>query len=286
MWFNSSIFSLLFKPRTGKDQPVTFFESKQHHQAVCGHSHDYNSFFESAECVNSFASLDDNKIVLISSFHNERALLPYWIRHHADMVDAAILIDYNSTDGSREIALRESPPSWVVLSSKHAAYNAGLATKEYLDYERIITNAWKIDLETSEFLVYRPDWLKLQLAEMNSINVTIARFPSLLMVGDSATMLRSLDARLPLVLQRPQYVIPEGARTEWQPAFGVTTQYSRYIHRHASVQYFGANRHIVVNNRTDFPDEVRFLPNGFIGKYEVRLQLFSLPVVVFRAREE
>jgi hypothetical protein len=86
-------------------------------------------------------------------------------------------------------------------------------------------------------------------------------------------MLQHLDDNLPLVLQRPQYVIPEGSRAEWQPAFGVTTQYSRYIHRHASVQYFGASRHIVVNNRTDFPDEVRFLPNGFIGKYEVRFQL-------------
>lgn len=64
------------------------------------------------------------RVMLISHFYNEAALLPYFIRHHAHMFDHAVLIDYGSTDGSAEIVRREAPLSWRVVPSTEAQFGA------------------------------------------------------------------------------------------------------------------------------------------------------------------
>jgi hypothetical protein len=39
-------------------------------------------------------------VILLSHFFNEHFLLPYWIQNHAPLFDAAVLVDYGSTDDS------------------------------------------------------------------------------------------------------------------------------------------------------------------------------------------
>ncbi|CAF2213964.1 unnamed protein product, partial [Rotaria magnacalcarata] len=93
-------------------------------------------------------------------------LLPYWIRHHASMFDMAILIDYNSTDQSLEIIRREAPTSWKVVSSRNKDFDSQLVDEEVVEYEKMHPNAWKIVLNTPEFLVHSN--LRQMLADIES----------------------------------------------------------------------------------------------------------------------
>ena len=65
------------------------------------------------------------KVMLITHFYNEEFLLPYWIRHHASMFDHAVLIDYGSTDNSRQIIQDLAPSTWSVILSKNKKFIDG-----------------------------------------------------------------------------------------------------------------------------------------------------------------
>jgi hypothetical protein len=88
---------------------------------------------------------------LISHFWNEQFLLPYWIRHHLPMFDRAVLIDYGSTDGSREI-IEKLAPDWEVICSRNAWFDAAACDREVMEQERRF-DGWKITLNTTEFLL-------------------------------------------------------------------------------------------------------------------------------------
>jgi hypothetical protein len=90
-------------------------------------------------------------LTLISHFWNEEFLLPYWLRHHYGMFDHGVLIDYASTDRSREI-IRELAPNWQVRPSANAWFDARDADAEVMAVERECAG-WKIVLNTTEFLI-------------------------------------------------------------------------------------------------------------------------------------
>lgn len=94
-----------------------------------------------------------NHAILISHFYNEEALLTQWIRHHAPLFDCAVLIDYNSTDQSREIIRREAPDSWNVVASYNREFGAMAIDAEVSGYENSFdNNHWRLALTTTEFL--------------------------------------------------------------------------------------------------------------------------------------
>src|SRR5688572_9724126 len=92
-------------------------------------------------------------LTLISHFYNEEFLLPFWILHHSNIVDHAILIDSNATDNSRRIIQELAPKHWEVRNSRNNDFDASICDQQVMDIERGITG-WKVVLNTTEFLFH------------------------------------------------------------------------------------------------------------------------------------
>lgn len=91
--------------------------------------------------------------ILISHFYNEEALLTQWIRHHSPLFNCAVLIDYHSTDKSRDIIRREAPDSWNLVTSHNLEFGALAIDVEVAGYENSFDNThWRLALTTTEFL--------------------------------------------------------------------------------------------------------------------------------------
>src|SRR5207247_662034 len=90
-------------------------------------------------------------ITLISHFWNEEFLFPYWLRHHYAMFDRGVLIDYASTDRSRQI-IQELAPAWEIRPSANKWFDARDVDEEVMAIEREF-DGWKIVLNTTEFLL-------------------------------------------------------------------------------------------------------------------------------------
>ena len=89
--------------------------------------------------------------LIISHFFNEEYLLPWWLKHHRGIFDHGILIDYHSTDRSVEIC-RELVPGWEIVTSENQQFAALKCDFEVMKHETRYPDAWKIALNTTEFL--------------------------------------------------------------------------------------------------------------------------------------
>jgi hypothetical protein len=96
--------------------------------------------------------MGSDRLTVICHFRNEEFLLPYWLRHHARLFDHGILLDYGSTDRSRDI-IGELAPSWEVLPSRNAQFRSLSIDAEVMDIERGIAG-WKMCLNVTEFLLH------------------------------------------------------------------------------------------------------------------------------------
>jgi hypothetical protein len=88
---------------------------------------------------------------VITHFHNEEYLLPWWLDHHTKLFDYGILIDHGSTDNSVEICMQLAP-HWRVVKSNLFEFDAFLTDFEVMSYEQQITG-YKIALTITEFFV-------------------------------------------------------------------------------------------------------------------------------------
>jgi hypothetical protein len=105
---------------------------------------------------------------IISHFHNEEYLLPFWLKHHKKYFDHGILIDYNSNDNSCDI-IRDICPKWDIIKSRNNSFEAISVDNEVTDIERNI-NDWRITLNTTEFII--GDFNKLDnISDNNSIYI-------------------------------------------------------------------------------------------------------------------
>lgn len=227
------------------------------------------------------------KVVLVSHFLNEEMLLPFWIRHHARFFDAAILIDYGSTDQSVEIIKRTAPSTWRVVNTKNNKFEAVSIDIEVMWYENAYPDAWKVSLCTTEFLVasdLRGMLTRLEVDHnLNFPNVPFATYfkiPAVNIVGDDSI---PLNGSIPLVAQRsvygifdPNKAILEGLSPEVYkeiashlfPADPTTSMYARFMHvglGFDSFQY-SAGRHHVGLVRGDVAP-VQDMKDAFIMKY-------------------
>lgn len=117
--------------------------------------------------------------IVISQFYNEAYMLPWWLRHHREMFDHGVLIDSHSTDGSADIC-RQLVPGWEVVRPEYTPFETLLRDFEIMKHEARFAGAWKIVLNTTEFLV-APDLAAVEGTVVKE-GGTAARLPAAIMV--------------------------------------------------------------------------------------------------------
>ena len=90
------------------------------------------------------------KTTILTNVFNEEYLLPFWLHHHKNMFDDIIIIDYNSTDKSMEIA-KNICPNCKIMKTRNDSFNAENIDIEFMEIENSIEGI-KIVLNTTEFL--------------------------------------------------------------------------------------------------------------------------------------
>lgn len=91
------------------------------------------------------------KRTLLCHFYNEEWMLPWFLHHHKQIFDHGIMIDYHSTDRSREI-IKEICPTWDIVTSRNSNFQADNIDSEVEDLERSI-EGWRICLNVTEQLI-------------------------------------------------------------------------------------------------------------------------------------
>ena len=77
-------------------------------------------------------------------------MLPWWLDHSRRIFDHGIMIDYNSTDGSREL-IKKFCPKWEIHTTRNAYFDSACIDREVEDYERRC-RSWRMALNVTEFL--------------------------------------------------------------------------------------------------------------------------------------
>jgi hypothetical protein len=166
--------------------------------------------------------------LLISHFFNEEYLLPWWLSHHRDMFDHGVLIDYRSTDRSVEIC-REFVPRWDVVTSENKTFAALLVDFEVMKHEQRYPGAWKIALNTTEFLMAAD--LSLLEERLTEAGSTGGRLPGAMVVDTQPDS--QPDKTIALTRQKQSGVWEGDARL---PALGIPSLQhvwrSRLYHRY------------------------------------------------------
>ena len=99
------------------------------------------------------------KLTVISHVYNEEYLIPFWLKHTARIFDHGIIVDYCSTDRTREI-IKEMCPTWEVITTKNLNadgspnYHPELADLEINEIEKTI-QGYKVCLTATEFLMFQ-----------------------------------------------------------------------------------------------------------------------------------
>jgi hypothetical protein len=110
-------------------------------------------------------------VVCITNIYNEEYLLPFWLNHHKDMFDFGIIVNYRCTDKSLEIC-KEICPHWKIINTTNADFDIIANIREFMYIEEQLANAFKIVLNTTEFLVpFRP--LKEIVQEYSNTQVSL-----------------------------------------------------------------------------------------------------------------
>jgi hypothetical protein len=78
-------------------------------------------------------------------------MLPWFLNHHKQIFDHGVMIDYHSTDRSREI-IKEICPTWDIITSRNPNFQADMIDYEVMDLEKDI-EGWKICLNVTEQLI-------------------------------------------------------------------------------------------------------------------------------------
>lgn len=137
--------------------------------------------------------------LLISHVRNEEYILPWWLAHHKTKFDHGVIIDYDSTDRTREI-IKEICPTWQIFQSRNKEFGALDADLEVIDLERMIQNqfprCWMIALNATEFLI--GDTSKLEVIEPR----TRFLIDGSVMVDSPETKFVEPDPSISLIAQR------------------------------------------------------------------------------------
>ncbi len=95
---------------------------------------------------------DKSNKVVICHFYNEEHLLPWWLKHHQAIFGHGIMIDYYSTDRSRDL-IKELCPTWEIINTKNSGFIPKDIDQEVMDIEKgLDKNLWRICINVPEFL--------------------------------------------------------------------------------------------------------------------------------------
>jgi len=133
------------------------------------------------------------KRTIFSHFYNEEYLLPFWLKHHRNMFDHGVMVNYASTDASVDI-IRELCPTWEIHDSKNDMFDAKKLQPEMQEYESA-HDGWKVVLNTTEFLIANMDIL-------DNTNADKLIFRAHIMVDSLENMWNEPDPNTPLVESR------------------------------------------------------------------------------------
>jgi hypothetical protein len=115
----------------------------------------YDPFFKVPVSVTKehFSNITTKPVnaTLLCHFYNEEYLLPFWLKHHRSMFSHGIMIDYHSTDRSKQI-IKELCPTWEIRTSRNQNFKADMVDNEVMDIEKEI-NGYKMTLNVTEFLI-------------------------------------------------------------------------------------------------------------------------------------
>jgi hypothetical protein len=88
---------------------------------------------------------------VVTHIWNESFLLPFWLKHHREIFDRGVVIDYHSTDSSREIFEDLAPKNWEWIPSRDTLFYAEGCDAQVMEQERRFPD-WKMALNITEFL--------------------------------------------------------------------------------------------------------------------------------------
>jgi hypothetical protein len=146
------------------------------------------------------------------------------------MFDHGILIDYQSTDRSREI-VKDLAPHWTLLDSKFTRYDAKDNDGEFMMAEESV-GGWKMCLCTTEFLLCPQ--LKEFVAYMDSSDALVGAICMGVTLADTPTTVdQSLDPLVPLLRQK-HHGFRSSEMDGWASEFG---HRDRIIHRAPNGKY-------------------------------------------------
>lgn len=195
-----------------------------------------------------------HKTLLFSHFYNEEMLLRQWIRHHAPMFDAAVLINHHSTDSSVDIIRQEAPDSWNLVMSGTKMFCPYFTDNEVAGYELSFqSDDWRLALTTTEFL-YQTS-IRHRENPLLSVTTKALRFPAITMIDGNNH--GYFDGNKSLIEQRNSCYIPgslDGVKERY-----LHGQYNRFMHRIRNGNPYQLGRHELNHKYST--------RNGFILKY-------------------
>lgn len=189
--------------------------------------------------------------VVFSQFFNEAYLLPWWLDHHRRIFDHGVLIDSNSSDESADIC-RRMVPTWEIVRPEYMPFEALLRDFEIMKHEARFPTAWKIVLNTTEFLV-APDLAALE-QYLESTGGTSARLPSAVMVD--VVPRRVPSPKRPLTEQKDAGFWETDVTSEEASALLRRFGSHRRVYHRYPIGAYGPGRHIShLPNQHDAPRE-------------------------------
>lgn len=208
------------------------------------------------------------KLTVFCHFRNEEFLLPYWIRHHSELFDHGVLVDWGSTDRSAGIA-RELAPHWDLVSSRNSAFDAARCDQEMMDLERR-HEGWKIVLNVTEQLFC--DDLRGHLASREATMADgVAIAIRIATMVDSPHELRAPLTEAPLYFQRFHGYFDEDLSQPWRLA---RLHQLRYLHRYPDGAY-ETGRH-ATRHPYDVDEELLILKFAWAPYQQVRHRKLQL----------
>lgn len=104
-------------------------------------------------------------------FYNEEFLLPFWLKHHREIFDVGILINWHSTDNSVDIC-KELVPDWKIITPKEKQFSTVNGDVESTKAEIMLGKGmWKCTLNVTEFFLCPNVHTMTQIAQDNKCNV-------------------------------------------------------------------------------------------------------------------
>ena len=165
---------------------------------------------------------------VITHVFNEELLLPFWLKHHTPLFDYGVIIDYDSTDRTVEIA-KELAPSWEVIRSCNRDFGAEACDNEIMAKEKTIAG-WKVALCVTEFVLHNDLTGYLQQHEV--------QHPDSVCIGvQSYGVVDTLEQRL----SNP--VINKSLVLQRHNGFAAFERKHRYIHK-AQTGKYSVGRHV------------------------------------------